>query len=103
MRTAAAIRSVDTSVIIIFVTKTAQYATPGYAVQAQSYLLKPITYLAFETELGRPLTQLKRVEREEVLLGSPPAQRRADIRKIINIERRGKKLTVNTLEHEVPF
>src|SRR5690625_7708165 len=70
MRTAAAIRSVDSSVIIIFVTKTAQYATTGYTVQAQSYLLKPITYFAFETELSRALTQLKRVERESVLIGS---------------------------------
>jgi len=103
MRTAAAIRSVDTSVIIIFVTKTAQYATTGYAVQAQSYLLKPITYFAFETELGRALTQLKRVERESVLIGSATAQRRVDIADIIYIESKRHKLTVHTLEHEVTF
>lgn len=101
MRTAAAIRSVDTSVIIIFVTKTAQYATTGYTVQAQSYLLKPITYFAFETELSRALTQLKRVERESVLIGSATAQRRVDV--IIYIESKRHKLTVHTLEYEVTF
>lgn len=103
MRAAAAIRSVDTSVIIIFVTKTAQYATTGYAVQAQSYLLKPTTYFAFETELSRALTQLKRVERESILIGSATAQRRVDIADIIYIESKRHKVTVYTLEHEVTF
>ena len=103
MRAAAAIRSVDTSVIIIFVTKTAQYATTGYTVQAQSYLLKPTTYFAFETELTRALTQLRRVERESILIGSATAQRRVDIADIIYIESKRHKLTVHTLEHEVTF
>lgn len=103
MRTAAAIRSVDSSVIIIFVTKTAQYATSGYTVQAQSYLLKPITYFAFETELSRALTQLKRVGRESLLIGSATAQRRVDIAEIVYIESKRHKLTVHTLQHQVTF
>lgn len=103
MRTAAAVRTVDASVIIIFVTKTAQYATTGYTVQAQSYLLKPITYFAFETELGRALTQLKRVERESILIGSATSQRRVDIADIIYIESKRHKLTVHTMAREVTF
>lgn len=103
MRAAAAIRSVDTSVVIIFVTKTAQYATTGYTVQAQSYLLKPITYFAFETELKRALTHMKRMERESILIGSATAQRRVDLADILYIESKRHKLTVHTLENNVTF
>ena len=58
MRAAAEIRKVDTSVILIFVTKTAQYAVNGYAVQALSYLLKPVSMFAVTSEMDRSIAQL---------------------------------------------
>lgn len=103
MRAATAIRRVDTSVIIIFVTKTAQYATNGYAVQAQSYLLKPVSYFAFETELSRSLTQLQSLARESILVGPNTSPRRVDLANIIYVESKRHKLTVHTIEGEVTF
>lgn len=103
MRAATAIRRVDTSVIIIFVTKTAQYATSGYSVQAQSYLLKPVSYFAFATELSRSLTQLQSQERESVLVGSSTSPRRVDLANIIYLESKRHKLTVHTIEEEITF
>lgn len=103
MRAATAIRRVDTSVIIIFVTKTAQYATSGYSVQAQSYLLKPVSYFAFETELDRSLGQLKRQERDSILVGSSTSPRRVDVADIIYLESKRHKLTVRTIDEEITF
>ncbi len=103
MRTAAAIRKVDSSVIIIFVTKTAQYATHGYAVQAQNYILKPVTPFAFESELERSLGQLQRREKASILVGSRLAPRRVDLAEIVFIESQKHKITVNTLTEQIVF
>lgn len=48
METARKIRDYDTNVIIIFTTRMAQYAVAGYAVDAISYLVKPIAQPEFE-------------------------------------------------------
>lgn len=103
MRTAAAVRRVDTSVIIIFVTKTAQYATHGYAVQAQNYILKPVTPFAFESELERSLGQLRRREKNSILVGSRLAPRRVDLSEILYVESQKHKITVHTLTEAIQF
>lgn len=103
MRAAASIRKVDSSVILIFVTKTAQYATSGYAVQAQGYLLKPVSDFAFDTELTRSLKQLKRLERDSILVGSATAPRRVDVADILYIESRRHRLTVHTVDDAISF
>lgn len=103
MRAATAIRKVDTSVVIIFVTNTAQYAVSGYSVQAQSYLLKPATYFALSTELERGLAQLNRMERASILVGSRTALRRVDVADIVYIESRRHKVTVHLLDEQIEF
>ena len=47
------IREMDTNVLIIFVTKMAQYAMAGYAVSALDYVLKPVNYYAFSMKLRK--------------------------------------------------
>lgn len=53
------IRLVDPDVIIIFITNSPNYAIRGYEVDAQSYVLKPVTYFAFAAQLTKALTRLK--------------------------------------------
>lgn len=48
MTAAEEIRSVDSSVVIIFITNMTQYAIQGYKVGAMDYILKPISYFAFK-------------------------------------------------------
>lgn len=103
LRAAAAIREADTTVIIIFVTKTAQYAITGYSVQALSYLLKPVTAFALENELNRSLALLQRRERESVLVGSRSAPRRVDLADIVFIESRRHLLLVHSTSGTVTF
>ncbi|MFU8785781.1 MAG: LytR/AlgR family response regulator transcription factor [Candidatus Izemoplasmataceae bacterium] len=58
MKTAEKIRNFDHNVIIIFITNMAQYAIKGYAVDALSFLLKPLKYFTFSSELTRSLAKI---------------------------------------------
>ena len=103
MKAATAIRRVDTAVALVFVTNTAQYATTGYSVAAQSYLLKPVSYFAFKTEMQRFLDRHKQTERSSILVGSGTALRRVDIPEILYLESNRHKLTVFTTGEEITF
>ncbi|MCF2707020.1 response regulator transcription factor [Arcanobacterium haemolyticum] len=103
MRTATAIRQVDTKVVLIFVTNTSQYATTGYSVNAQSYLLKPVTYFAFHTEMQRALSRLQQLERESILVGSGSSLRRLDIADIVYLESNRHRMTIHTVSEEIVF
>lgn len=103
MRAAAEIRKVDTSVILIFVTKTAQYAVNGYAVQALSYLLKPVSMFAVTSEMDRSIAQLGRVEQTSILVGPRSAPRRVDISDIVYIESSRHQIWVHTVNGPQTF
>lgn len=47
------IRTLDSSVILIFITNMAQYAIKGYEVDAMDFVLKPINYYAFKMKLQK--------------------------------------------------
>lgn len=67
MTAARRIREVDSEVIIVFITSSPHYAVSGYEVDALNYLLKPVTYAAFEHEMSRIQTRLRRRSRRELL------------------------------------
>jgi two-component system, LytTR family, response regulator LytT len=55
MDVAREIRKRDSLVTIVFITSLAQYAIDGYSVQAEDYILKPISYSEFNLKLYRIL------------------------------------------------
>lgn len=101
MRTAKAIRRTDTKVAMVFVTNTAQYATSGYAVQAQSYLLKPVTQFAFETEMERFLSDFQQTARSAILVGAGTSLRRVAVSDIVYLESNRHRITVHTTDEEI--
>lgn len=101
MRTAAAIRKADAKVAIIFVTATAQYATRGYAVQAQSYVLKPVSYFAFVTEMDRCLARLRQTERASFVVGSGSSVRRLAVADVIYLSSVRHRITVRTVDESI--
>ncbi|WP_156759442.1 LytR/AlgR family response regulator transcription factor [Microbacterium karelineae] len=103
MRAAEAIREVDASVILIFVTKTAQYAVGGYAVQALSYLLKPVSMFAVAGELDRSIAQLGRAEQTSILVGPRSSPRRVDVNDIVSIESRRHQIRLHTVDELLTF
>ena len=53
MEVARRIRSMDSNVMIIFITMLTQYAIEGYSVGAFDYVLKPVRYDEFSTKMDR--------------------------------------------------
>lgn len=68
IRTAEIIRKYDKEVIIIFVTNMSQYAIKGYEVNAMSFLLKPVSYFSFKSEIDKSLERIKQFKNEKYLL-----------------------------------
>ena len=58
MEVAYRIREADQNVMIIFVTNLTQYAIEGYSVNAFDYILKPLAYNSFSSQLERALRML---------------------------------------------
>ena len=61
-----AIRKIDKSVIIIFVTNTAKYAIQGYEVEALDYIVKPINNEVFFLKMERALKTIEQELEERV-------------------------------------
>ena len=63
--TARAIRKVDESVVLMFVTAMPQYALTGYEVDAIDYIIKPVAYPDFALKLKKALRYVKQVKADE--------------------------------------
>ena len=57
MEAAHALRKIDKTVILIFVTNLAQYAVQGYEVEAMDFILKPINKYSFAMKLDRAISR----------------------------------------------
>ena len=66
MDAARKFREYNVSSALIFVTNMAQYAIEGYSVNADDFIVKPISYYDFAMKLARVLNKLNRREVEKV-------------------------------------
>ena len=99
MTAARRIREVDPEVLIVFVTSSPQYAVSGYEVAALSYLLKPVTYPAFEQELERCLVRLRKRERRHLLFATTDgARHRVDVADVLYLESVKHQVLIHTLD-----
>lgn len=57
METAKALRKLDTSVILVFVTSLAQYAIKGYDVDALNFMVKPVNKFDFAMKMSRAVAR----------------------------------------------
>lgn len=67
---AKALRKIDGTVILIFVTNMAQLAVRGYEVDAMDFIVKPIDKLTFALKLKRALGRLLPRENAKILIKS---------------------------------
>lgn len=101
MTTAEHIREIDSNVVIIFLTNMPQYAIRGYAVEALDYVLKPVSYYAFEQCLARALK--RRQNRADSFLqisSGKGAMRKILLSSIYYVEIRGHTLIYYTKDGE---
>ena len=95
MSAAQRLREIDQQVILIFVTRMAQYAVKGYEVNAMDYLIKPVEAPVLERKIDRALGLLKD-SAEVILVTSQNGAKRLPLRDILYIEVQGHTLLFHT-------
>lgn len=68
MDAARQLRKMDTQVVLIFVTKMAQYAQKGYEVEALDFILKPVKYSEFCLKLKKAINVARQNENRTVIV-----------------------------------
>ncbi|MDO4283750.1 MAG: LytTR family DNA-binding domain-containing protein [Eubacteriales bacterium] len=100
MSTAEEIRKSDQKVIIIFITRVAQYAIRGYAVDALDYVLKPVSYFAFTQRLGRAISRMRKRETRYITITSKSGILNVALSDLIWIESRGHRVVYYTVQQQ---
>lgn len=68
MDVARKMREMDSTVTLIFVTNMAQYAISGYEVDADDFVVKPVSYHDFALKLERVLKKIKKKDDAKIIL-----------------------------------
>lgn len=92
METARQLRQLDSEVMLLFITNTAQYAIKGYSVGALDYILKPVPYFAFSQLLQKAVRQLQGKALHTLLVAVEGGMRRVDAAKLYYIESEGHRV-----------
>lgn len=96
MSAAEEIRRIDSEVVIIFITRTPQYAIRGYAVGALDYLLKPLSYFAFSQCFGRALSRMEKRRGKHITLNIKGGTARLDAADVYYVESSGHSMIYHT-------
>ncbi len=101
METARELRSMDASVILIFITNLAQYAISGYEVEALDFILKPINKLNFAIKVKRAAARMNRRINESITVKTRGEIRSIRISSIRYVEVNGHYVIYHTLEGDL--
>lgn len=86
MSVARNIRKVDEAVSLIFVTNMAQFAIKGYEVDADDFMVKPVSYKNFETKIARVLKKHAKLDNVYVTVMSDGNQKYIPLDEIRYVE-----------------
>lgn len=100
MTAAEQIRSMDTEVVIMFITNMTSYAIRGYQVDAMDYVLKPVTYFDFSQKLTRAIGKIAKRKSHPVTISSSSGMIRLDAGDIWYLESQGHQLIYHTRQGE---
>ena len=98
LKTARYIRKKDKNVIIVFVTAAAQHAIDGYAVEALSYIIKPVGYEVFAREFTRCIEKMKSGRGRYIIISTENGMDRVAVDEIEFIESQNHKMIINTTQ-----
>ena len=95
IETARRVRSFDTNVQILFVTRMVQYALEGYEVDAADFIVKPLPYEQFAVKMDRVMKKIRlsRPRFMKVICGKE--ERLLRIQQILCIEALNKKTIIH--------
>ncbi len=100
--TAAHLREIDPTVVLMFVTNVARHAIRGYEVGALDYIVKPLSYEAFYLKLPTALSQCKRNMTRKVIIRTRSGQNVLDTASVIYVESNGHHITWHTEQGDHP-
>ena len=98
METARALRKMDASVLLIFVTNMAQYAIAGYEVEALDFILKPVNKYSFAIKMKRALSRIPKRTEEFVTVKCEGELRQVLISSIRYLDMDGHYVVYHTTE-----
>jgi DNA-binding LytR/AlgR family response regulator len=100
---AHAVREVDDSVVIVFITRMGQLAIRGYEVGALNYLVKPLRYTVFAQELTRCLRRVRRSTGTHLMLPTARGSVRVDAADVTHVGSTRHRITVHTVDAAYTF
>ena len=100
MEAARALRKMDPSVVLIFVTNMAQYAISGYSVEALDFVVKPINKYSFAMKLHRAVARIKKNTDEYILVKTAKESYKVLVSSITYLEVSGHYVTYHTTQDE---
>ncbi len=101
MTAAKRIRSVDSDVVIIFITSTVHYAVQGYTVDALGYVLKPVPFTAFSQLLAKAVSRIDNKRKKNYIkISVKDMLLKLDCDKILYVESMRNNVVVHTIEKD---
>lgn len=80
------LREKDSSVTLVFITNLKQYALKGYEVEALDFLVKPVSYAAFSTLMGRIAAKARSKRDDSVCISTGKGAIRLSVYQIRYVE-----------------
>lgn len=97
IETARELRKREEDAVLIFITGIREYVFDAFDVAAFHYLLKPIEESRFTEVFGRAVKEVgKRKEQEQLFIKTRNRNITLDMKEILYVENRGKKLEIHT-------
>ena len=98
MEAARALRRMDSSVLLIFVTNLAQYAIMGYEVDALSYILKPVNPFDFSMKIAKAIARTAAREDQRIVIKTARETRGVRVAAVKYAETDGHYILYHTTE-----
>ncbi|MEO1769894.1 LytR/AlgR family response regulator transcription factor [Candidatus Enterococcus ferrettii] len=103
MTSAKKIRAMDPNVIIVFLTNYVQFAIDGYAVNADDFLLKPLTYFNFSEHFKKIVKKLSNTTDQTITIKTNSGIRKILLEDLIYVECEGHYLYFYTNDQVYSF
>ena len=92
------LRYIDTSVVLLFITRMAQYAQKGYEVDALDYIVKPLRYADFYLKIKKAINVARARESRMIVVQSGNGMVCMSTNKIMFVEVMGHQLSFHLVD-----
>lgn len=99
--TAKLMRKADSRVALIFVTNLARYAIKGYEVDADDFIVKPVSYDVFAPKLTRVISKINRAAEPYLIVTTRMSKARVYLSEIRYITVQKRYVVLHTKDEEI--